>query len=201
MDTSFPAAGLHVVGLRATDNSGGTATATDTIQVGEAPVIPDDTTPRDQPAPGDIFDTSTPVGSVPPVVPVVPDVPVEPLRWLDPFPTVRIRGRTTTSGVRLSLFTVRAPAGSTVKLRCAGSSCTKKSMSETVKSRAAAGNVRFKRVERTLRAGTVLQVYVSQRGLVGKYTRFKIRRLALPVRTDRCLMPGSTKPVGCPRSP
>ena len=124
----------------------------------------------------------------------------QPPRLLDPFPTVRIRGRTTTRGVNLSLFQVRGPVGSIVKLRCSGRRCAAKRMSARIKSRSAVGSVRFKRLERTLTAGTVLRVYVSQPGLIGKYTRFRIRRLALPLRTDRCLMPGSTKPVTCPGS-
>jgi hypothetical protein len=196
--TTFPS-GLHVVGLRATDDRGAAANATQTIDVAAG------SAPRSEPEParpGQTFDTSVPVGAEPPAFPVLPETPgVVPLRWLDPFPTVRIRGRTTKDGVKLSLFTVRAPTGSTVKIRCSGRSCAKKTMSARVKSKKATGSVRFRRLERSLRAGTVVRVYVAQRGLVGKYTRFKFRKLALPARTDRCLMPGSTRPVACPASP
>ena len=190
--TSFATPGPHAVGLRVTDNRGASTTATGTIEVGDRPPDPGPGTP------GQPFDTSAPVGAEPPIV-----APVEPLRWLDPFPTVRIRGRTTSSGVRFSLFSVRAPAGSSVKLRCVGRGCPKKSISTRVKARkgAATGTRRIKSFERQLQAGIVVKVYVTRRGLVGKYTSFKIRRLALPVRRDRCLMPNSTRPVTCPAAP
>ena len=190
-------AGAHVVGLRVTDDEGATDSATQTIDVAE-PLEPARSTP-DQ-----TFDISIPVVNEPPAVPTVPTVPPAiPPRYLDPFPSVRIRGRTTPSGVRLSLFSVRAPAGSEVELRCTGKGCPAKSVTTKVKTRkgAAAGTTRIKRFERSLRAGIVLRVYVTSDGLIGKYTSIKIRRLALPIRQDRCLMPGSSRPVGCPRTP
>jgi hypothetical protein len=61
--------------------------------------------------------------------------------------------------------------------------------------------VRFKRFERLLRAGLTLRVTVTQQGMVGKYTRIRIRRLKLPVRVDRCVMPGSSRPAACPEAP
>jgi len=54
----------------------------------------------------------------------------------------------------------------------------------------------FKR--RHLRAGTVLEVFVTQKGMIGKYTRFKIRRLKAPLRTDSCTAPGRTRVRRCP---
>ena len=42
-----------------------------------------------------------------------------------------------------------------------------------------------------------LEVFVTKPGMIGKYTRFKIRKAKAPTRTDRCLMPGSNKPVRC----
>jgi hypothetical protein len=56
-------------------------------------------------------------------------------------------------------------------------------------------------MERFLAAGTRFQIAVTQQGLVGKYTRFTIRRIALPTRTDRCVLPGSARPVVCPVAP
>jgi hypothetical protein len=149
-----------------------------------------------------VFDISIPLTPEPPSVPDVPAI--VPPRLLDPFPTVRLRGRTTTNGVRLTLFSVRAPADSQVELRCTGKGCPAKTVKTKIKTRrgAATGTQRIKRFERALRAGLTLRVYVTKEGLIGKYTSIKIRRrLALPVRRDRCLMPGSTRPVGCPRTP
>jgi hypothetical protein len=115
---------------------------------------------------------------------------------------VRLRGRTTPSGVRLSLFSVRGPVGSTVTLRCSGRGCPTKSTKAKIKNRkGATGTVRVRRIERSLRSGVILQVYVQKPGLVGKYTRIRIRRIAVPIRSDRCLMPDSTRPVTCPAAP
>jgi hypothetical protein len=43
-----------------------------------------------------------------------------------------------------------------------------------------------------------LELFVRQRGKVGKYTRFTIRGGKPPARVDRCLMPGTRRPVRCP---
>jgi hypothetical protein len=48
-----------------------------------------------------------------------------------------------------------------------------------------------------LRAGVRLEVFVTKRGMIGKYTRFRIRRGKAPARLDRCLVPGVKKPVRC----
>jgi hypothetical protein len=42
-----------------------------------------------------------------------------------------------------------------------------------------------------------IEVYVTKPGMIGKFTRFTIRKGKAPSRIDRCLMPGSTKPVRC----
>ena len=46
--------------------------------------------------------------------------------------------------------------------------------------------------------GVRVRVYVTKRGAVGKYTRFRFRAGNAPVRTDRCVMPGSWAPAECP---
>jgi PKD repeat protein len=192
--TTFSTGGLHVVGLRVTDDRGAVSEATQTIDVAEPLEAP-----RSDPSqPGQIFDTSIPVGPPPPIV-----QPPAPLQWLNPFPTVRLRGRTTRSGVTLSLFTVRAPTDSIVSLTCKGRRCPVKSLRAKVKGRkgASTGTTRIRRLERSLRAGTILQVRVAKPGLVGKYTEIKIRSIALPIRRDRCLLPDSTRPVKCPATP
>ena len=189
-------AGSYPVGLRAVDDRGAAATATTTFTVSAAPEnAPPPGDPPPANAPAQQFDTSQPAGGNP------APVPIAGVRWLDPFPTVRIRGRTTRAGVSLSLFTVRAPARSAIELRCVGRSCPEKVMRKVVRTNRSAATIRFKALQRTLRAGTQLQVRVTARGAVGKYTGFKIRRLALPVRTDRCLMPSVRRPVACPRAP
>jgi hypothetical protein len=114
------------------------------------------------------------------------------LRLLSPFPIVRIAGRTTRHGVRLKLLTVDAPVGSTVLVRCKGRSCPFKAQSRVARV------VRVRRLERPLRAGVTVRIYVTSRSAIGKYTRFKILKNAAPLRIDRCLLPGKLKPIACP---
>jgi PKD repeat protein len=194
---TFNAAGPQEIGLRVTDDEGGTDSATETIEVAPAPELPRTETPASQ-----VFDISVPVTPqpLPPPLPAAPSVIAPQL--LSPFPTVRLRGRTTATGVRLTLFSVRGPANAQIELRCTGRGCPAKRVKTRIKTRRATGTMRIKRFERRLRAGLTLRVYVTKEGWIGKYTSVKIRRrLALPVRRDRCLMPGSTRPVGCPRTP
>jgi hypothetical protein len=128
-------------------------------------------------------------GSLPPVA----APPALRLRLLSPFPVVRIAGRTTRRGVRIKLLMIDAPPGSTVQVRCQGRSCPFRSSVRTAKF------VRVRRLERKLRAGVTVRVYVSSSTAIGKYTVFKIRkRRQPPLRADACLMPGSLRPVVCP---
>ncbi len=60
--------------------------------------------------------------------------------------------------------------------------------------------VEFRRFERSLRAGAVLEIRISKVGEIGKYTRFTIRRGKPPVRVDTCLSPAGIKPIACPSS-
>jgi predicted outer membrane repeat protein len=190
-----PSAGSHPVGLRITDDLGAVSDVMEAIVVTERP-LPD---PRVTPEP---FDTGGPVVVIPEPDPN-PIAPIAPMRWLDPFPVVRVRGVTTRKGARLTLLSVTAPNGARAELTCTTKGCPTRRQRLTVKTRGgkATGVVRFRRMERFLAAGTRFQIAVTQDGLVGKYTRFKIRRIALPTRTDRCMLPGSPRPVICPEAP
>jgi hypothetical protein len=111
---------------------------------------------------------------------------------INPFPVIRIAGTITKRGVRLRLFLVNAPAGSKVSTRCRGKGCP-----FSKKSRAARA-LRLRTVEKKFYpAGVRIEVFVTKPGMIGKYTRFKVRKGKAPVRTDRCLPPGSLKPVRC----
>lgn len=126
-----------------------------------------------------------------------------PLMLMQPFPIVRIAGSETSSGVRLSLLSAQAPAGARVTVSCRGRGCPAKSESRVVassKRRAGAFVVRFRRFERALRGGIVLEIRISKPGQIGKYTRFAIRRGRLPARRDTCLGPAGGKPLVCPSS-
>jgi hypothetical protein len=122
---------------------------------------------------------------------------------LQPFPIVRIAGFDTSFGVELRLLTAQAPVGARVTLICRGRGCpVKQEVRVVASSRSKAGVVllAFRRFERALRAGIVLEIRIWKPGQVGKYTSFTIRRHRLPLRVDTCLDPTSSKPIACPSS-
>jgi hypothetical protein len=121
-----------------------------------------------------------------------------------PFPVVRIVGTYTTRGVRLRLFTVTAPAGVRVTVRCRGRGCPYRRRGPFVvrgsDTRAVSGG-RYVRIRgfagRLLRPGVRLQVFVAHEDRIGKYTSFRIRRRNAPLRADRCLRPGGASVISC----
>ena len=127
-------------------------------------------------------------------------------KLMQPFPIVRIAGSETANGVKVRLLTVQAPVSTKTVVTCTGPGCKTKSESRTAttsaktKLKAGAVMLTFKRFERSLRAGVVLQIRVTKAGQIGKFTSFKIRRHKLPVRLDACLRPASSAPSACPTS-
>jgi hypothetical protein len=124
---------------------------------------------------------------------------------MQPFPVVRIAGSENASGVKVGLLTVQAPVGATVSVSCRGRGCPARSQNVVAtsgRSKSTKGMVliALRRFERTLRAGTVLEIRVSKSGKIGKYTRFAVRRGKLPARVDTCLSPAGVKPIVCPSS-
>jgi PKD repeat protein len=121
-------------------------------------------------------------------------------RLLKPFPRVRVRGVTTPSGARIDALSVRTTGGTRVLVRCKGRGCPwgRKGRS----ARIGGGLVRVVRIpgfsSRRLRAGTVVEVFVTRAGYIGKYTRITIRRgLKVPMRVDRCTSPGAARVRTC----
>jgi hypothetical protein len=112
---------------------------------------------------------------------------------LDPFPIVRVAGRITSTGARLTLVSVRAPRGSEIVAVCRGKGCRQRRLVRTSSS-----GRRLRRLEGRYRDGTRLTFRVTSPGRIGKYTRVVIRRGLPPARTDRCLWPGETAPRACP---
>jgi PKD repeat protein len=196
VSTVFAAEGPQTVGLQVTDDDGAaSAPALQTIDVRPAPPAP----PEPPPPAG----STPPPASFPPAVVDGPKPPKPTLvgpRLLDPFPRVRIRGVTTPRGARLDLLSVRTSGGTKILVRCKGRGCPWARKTELARfgaSRLRSVNMPgFKR--RHLRAGTVLEVFVTQRGMIGKYTRFKIRRLKAPLRVDSCTAPGVARVRRCP---
>jgi len=56
------------------------------------------------------------------------------------------------------------------------------------------GEVTFARLAKRLSPGTAITIRVTQRGRIGHYTRYTIRRNRAPAKVRRCTMPGSSKP-------
>lgn len=167
---TFADAGEYVVGLRVTDDTGLVSFDSQTLTV--------------LPAPG--TGVSTLKSGV---------------RILSPFPVVRIAGRVTRRGTRVRVLSVRAPVGAEVSVRCTGRSCPFKRQVRTIStsSRAAAAvTFRVRRLERLLRPGVRVRVYVTERGAFGKYTKLRFRARKAPARSDSCVRPDSRVPTECP---
>jgi hypothetical protein len=185
---TFDRAGSYVVGLQVTDAAGAVAFFSRTVNV--APAAQSNQTgqsgqpgsPKSTPRPG--------------------------LRVLNPFPVVRIAGRITSRGTLVRLLRIDAPAGSKVAIRCSGRGCPFAKKVSQARHAPPAGlsgpqartarRVRVRTLERLLRPGVIVRIFITRAEAIGKYTRFRIRRGAPPARVDRCLNPGSWRPIQCP---
>lgn len=123
-----------------------------------------------------------------------------PAALLRPFPIVRMTASLTSRGTRIHELVVNAPDGARVQVRCRGRRCPFRSFARMADVQArAARTVRIRRLARyVLPPGTLIEIRVTKRGEVGKYTRFRIRKGEPPVRVDRCLPPGARRPAPCP---
>jgi PKD domain len=183
---TFATPGPHVVRLEAIATNGKSSTAEHTLMVGDA--VP-------KPVPVAI----APLAILPAApVAATPSTPARAPTLLTPFPIVRIQGTLLPGGVIITRLTVWAPAGSRVRGVCRGPGCPRQSVIR--RARSAGLPVRLRPLERRLRVGAVLEVFVTGTRAVGKYTRFVIRRGALPVRLDRCVAPAGRREVPCPRA-
>lgn len=184
---SFPDGGTFRVGLRVTDSGGLTSTTFGDIVVRNRPPAP--APPSDGTVAG-----SSPQGTTPTATARVAP------RLMSPFPRVRINGAASASSVRVDFVNVRTSSGTRIVIRCKGSGCPYSRAVQT--QRWTGGRVRTVRIKgfkrRTLRAGAVLEIYVIKRGVIGKYTRFRFRRLKPPVRVDRCTAVGKARAQRCP---
>jgi hypothetical protein len=92
----------------------------------------------------------------------------------------------------VSLISVLAPQGARITVRCAGPRCPRERLRRTAR-----GMNRLRPYERFLRRGVRLTIRVTRPGLIGKFTRVRIRASRAPLRVDRCLAPGGKSPVDC----
>ena len=117
-------------------------------------------------------------------------------RFISPFPVVRVVGGLERRGTRIKVIVLRVPAGSHVVIRCSGPGCPR--FGRRTGGALAARTMHVRRfAHRLLRPGAVVRISITKRGAIGKYTRLRIRQGKPPSRIDRCLMPGSKRPVRC----
>lgn len=195
VSTSFPAVGARYVRVQGFERSGPFGISFWTARV-LGPADPPPAPPAAQgPAPAPPAAAPTAPNRPPPASTpgAPPAATARPATFIGPFPIVRIRGRLTSRGARISLLSVRSPRGARVEVRCRGRRCPQR----RAVTRNRRGTVRIASFHRYLRTGTVLEVFVTQRGRIGKYTRFRIRGRRAPVRTDSCVAYGSHRPVVC----
>ncbi len=122
-----------------------------------------------------------------------------PMPLMRPFPLVRLSSIATRRGARMGLVSVTAGVGAHVTVRCTGRGCPRRSETLAFASRRRrVVTIELRHFERSFAAGAVLEIRVSQAGLVGKFTRLKIRRGALPLRRDACVSSTSQTPFACP---
>src|SRR5213078_2661159 len=123
------------------------------------------------------------------------------LPLMRPFPIVRIVTTYSASRLKLSLLSVQASPGAHIVVNCKGRGCPVKKQTRIAASgKVGAAPITFRRFERSLRAGVVLEIRVFKPGQIGKYTRLRTRRGRRPVRFDACLPPAATTPITCPSS-
>jgi hypothetical protein len=175
--TTFAVAGPHAVQLKVIDLAGDSATAAGTIPVG--PPLPLASPP-------------------PPPVTQALAAPLPAPGLMNPFPVVRLQGRLLRHGIRVTRLTVHAPAGARVRGVCLGRhrGCPRRTVVR--RSRSSRLGVRLRRLERRLRPGAVIQVYVTDTAAIGKYTRFRVRAGGAPFRRDMCVAAGGLLPSACP---
>jgi large repetitive protein len=123
-----------------------------------------------------------------------PTVPV-----LEPFPLVRIVTTRSGSGLRLSVLSILASRGAHVTITCKGRGCPVRKESKVASAgKVGLASVSFARFQRTLPAGTTLEIRVYAPGKIGKYTSLSVRRGGILRRIDKCLEPNDVTPMTCP---
>ena len=140
--------------------------------------------------------TPTPSGTPfqsPPSQPPPTQQPTGP-RLMTPFPVIRTAGEFVGSRTRFTKITVAARRGANVIGRC-----TKlRARCRTLVTIPRKGRVRLRRLQRTFKPKSKLTIIVTSPGLIGKYVQLRTRRGKPPIRRDRCVKPGTTKPSRCP---
>lgn len=115
-------------------------------------------------------------------------------KMIRPKPVVRVRGRLTANGARITAMTVKAPRGTKIAASCSGGGCPAHKMT-----RNGAKLTHLSTFEKTLRAGTRITIRIAKPGgYITKVTVLEIRRGGAPMRRDGCLWPAKKKLQRCP---
>jgi plastocyanin len=208
---SFTTPGSYTVTLRVQNDRGRVRSTSKLVTVSPASQPSSGPPPPPPPsAPPPPPSAPPPPASPPPPPPTAPAPVPQPTTSsaapvpIAPFPVVRIAGSYSTLGVRVRLFSVTAPAGVRIIVRCQGRGCPYRQRGPFVVGAAqtrAAGGSRHVRIQgfrgRLLKPGVRLQVFVVDQDRIGKYTSFRIRRGHAPLRTDSCTRAGEASVVAC----
>ena len=106
---------------------------------------------------------------------------------------VRYAGHVTSNATILTLVRVKAPSGVRVSGVCRGRGCPRRSRGAQALRRRGLGHLKG-----SYRPGAVIEIRVTRKGRIGKYTRIRILKHKPPTRLDACLFPASRKPRRCP---
>jgi hypothetical protein len=146
--------------------------------------------PPEYPLPPAPTRTASPTATPTPT-PTPSQPPARPAR-LSPFPRVRTAGSFTDTRTTFTRVTVRAPRGARLDARCKPRRCPR------VRRRITSDRTRrLKALQRSYPPRTTIEFRISSPTMVGKFVRIRTVRGAPPVRVDRCLAPGGSKPVRC----
>src|SRR5206468_1867681 len=108
-----------------------------------------------------------------PQPPAQPTKPSSPAR-ISPDPVIRFAGRLTRTGAYIRVLQVKAPNRSTLSVRCVGRDCPFRHRTMKVGGRSISSTVvrvRIPALQRAFRAGTVIELAITQQGKIGKFTR------------------------------
>jgi hypothetical protein len=178
---TFTSGGNTTVLVQVTDNRGGQRSSFQSVFIA-----------------GPQTDSGPQSSGLPPSGPTPTQTPttVNGVRLLNPI--IRLRGAIVSGRTRISLLQVYGvPRGAKVRARCRGGGCPKGLVVSTAQTNGR--SIRLRAFERRLSPGATIEVFVTQSGRLGKYTRWKVMRTKAPIRTDKCIRSYGRKPSSCPQ--